>query len=229
MLIKARPLKTAPQLAFAMLLLLVARTEIVRAQGAGPAGPSGGGQVDVEKSRCYARVASSGLIGHEHGVEGRLVSGVIQLGATQHAGELVFDMRSFVCDTPAARKFVGLDGAIDESTQKSTTSNMTSADVLDVARFPRATFAIRSARPLPKPQPADPQWYQLEGDFVLHGVSRPLKINVVAEPARGLTRLRGQFSVLQTQHGMTPYSKAFGAVGVADELKVWGDLWVAGQ
>jgi hypothetical protein len=38
--------------------------------------------------------------------------------------------------------------------------------------------------------------------------------------------LRGRFSLVQSQFGITPYSTALGAIGVADELKVWGDLWV---
>ena len=41
--------------------------------------------------------------------------------------------------------------------------------------------------------------------------------------------LRGGFTLLQSQFGITPFTKAFGAVGVADELKVYGDLWVANQ
>ncbi len=186
------------------------------------------GQIDTQRSRTFVRVGATGL-GHEHGAEGRLASGSLRLGIAQQAGELVFDMRSFVCDTPAARQYVSLQGTIDDSTQQKTTANMIGADVLDVARFPQAKFVIRSSLPFPKKQPTDPQWYQLDGDFTLHGVTRPLKINVVAEPNQGMLHVRGEFTVLQSQYGITPYSKAFGAIGVADELKIWGDLWIGGQ
>ena len=58
-------------------------------------------------------------------------------------------------------------------------------------------------------------------------MTKPLRINAATEEARWAGAFRGQFSVRQTQFGITPYSKAFGAVGVADELKIWGDLWVS--
>ena len=187
-----------------------------------------GGQVDLQRSRSYARVGASGF-GHEHGVEGRLNSGSIRLGVEQQAGQLVFDMKSFACDTPAARQFFGLSGTVGESTQQQTTANMTGPEVLNVSRFPTATFVIRSSRAFPKKQPTDPQWYQLDGDFTLHGVTRPLKINAIAEATQGSVRLRGQFSVLQTQYGITPFSRAFGTVGVADEIKIQSELWLGPQ
>lgn len=183
------------------------------------------GQVDLERSRTYVHVGASGF-GHEHGVEGRLLAGTLRLGAEQDAGHLVFDMRSFACDTPAARKMLGLQGSVSESNQQQTTANMTGSEVLDVARFPTATFTIRSSRAFPKKQPTDPQWYQLEGDFTLHSVKRPLKLNALAEPAEGGLRLRGQFTILQTNFGIKPFSRALGAVGVADELKIRGELWI---
>jgi hypothetical protein len=31
---------------------------------------------------------------------------------------------------------------------------------------------------------------------------------------------------VQSQFGITPYYTALGAIGVTDELKVWGDLWI---
>jgi hypothetical protein len=45
----------------------------------------------------------------------------------------------------------------------------------------------------------------------------------VEERPEGL-RVRGNFSILQTQYGIRPYSKAFGAVGVADRLTIYGDI-----
>jgi len=39
--------------------------------------------------------------------------------------------------------------------------------------------------------------------------------------------IRGNFTILQTDYGITPYSKAFGAIGVANPLRIYGDLYVA--
>ena len=68
---------------------------------------------------------------------------------------------------------------------------------------------------------------QLDGDFTLHGKTN--KITVVANPinVNGYTRLVGNFSILQSDYGIKPFRKALGAVGVADRLTIYGDLWIA--
>jgi polyisoprenoid-binding protein YceI len=183
------------------------------------------GQVDTSQSRAYVKIGATGL-GHEHGAEGRIKSGVLQLGAASDAGELVFDMASFVSETQASRTYVGLTGAIDRGTAEKVTANMLSPDVLDVRRFPTATFRVRSAQPARKPTEPDVKYFQLDGDFTLHGATRPLKIYARADEERGMVHLRGNFTIMQSQFGIKPYAKLLGAVGVADELKIWGDLWV---
>src|SRR5262245_60989831 len=65
------------------------------------------GQIDLEKSRVYVRVGKKGL-GHEHGVEGKIKSGTIDLSASKNIGEIEFDMATFLADTAEARKFVEL-------------------------------------------------------------------------------------------------------------------------
>jgi len=184
------------------------------------------GDVYLSSSRVFVLVGKTGL-GHEHGVVGRLKSGRLRLDMAQQSGQLVFDMQSFVADTDAARNYVGLGGSSDASTQRDVTANMLSKAVLDTARFPTATFTVvkvtslaqRSARGLPK--------YQLDGDFTLHGVTRRIQVVADTEEKDGWTHLRGGFSMLQSQFGITPFSKAFGAVGVTDQLRVWGDFWIA--
>jgi hypothetical protein len=42
----------------------------------------------------------------------------------------------------------------------------------------------------------------------------------------GWHHLRGKFAIRQTDFGIKPYTKAFGAVGIKDELVIQGDLWV---
>lgn len=187
-----------------------------------PAGPA----VDVTASRVYVLVGKSGLVGHVHAVEGRLVSGQVTLGSQEQAGTLVFDMRSFLADTPAARKMLGLSGEVDDSTQKQTNANMLGPDVLDVARHPTARFDIRSALPSAQARPGGPIAYDLAGLFTLHGAQRPLTITAEVEDRGAAVRLWGGFAIKQTDFGMKPYAKFGGIVGVADELKIWGDIWI---
>lgn len=98
--------------------------------------------------------------------------------------------------------------------------------VLNVSRFPTATFDVASAKETGQTSRKGLPVYRLNGQFTLHGTKRPLSIMAEVDQARGWLHVRGNFTVKQTDFGITPYSKAFGAIGVADELKIYGDLFV---
>ncbi|MCA9212521.1 MAG: YceI family protein [Planctomycetales bacterium] len=181
------------------------------------------GNVDLAKSRAFIFVGKTGL-GHDHGVEGQLSAGNINLGAKQQCGSLVFDMKSFDADTPTARKYVSLEGTTDASTRKKVNDNMKGSAVLDVERHPTARFDIQSAIPIEQRSSRGNPVYQLSGNFTLHGVARPIRFNAEAVAQQGATRLRGGFAIRQSDFGIKPFTKAFGAVGVADELKIYGDI-----
>jgi polyisoprenoid-binding protein YceI len=181
------------------------------------------GEVDVERSRVYAFVGKTGF-GHEHGVVGRLKGGSIRLGAKENAGLIEFDLASFQADTKDARHYVRLNGEVDAGTQAEVTANMLGRYVLDISRYPTATFAIDSAIPLRKDRPNSPRRVQLDGQFTLHGTTRPLRVIAIALPESGGVRLRGSFTLVQRDFRITPFTKAFGAVGVTDKLRVYGDI-----
>lgn len=182
--------------------------------------------VQTQASRAYVFVDKTGL-GHQHGVEAKLLSSTLVLGADQHAGKLVFDMTSFNADTPAAREYVGLEGATDEGTRTAVNENMKGSAILNVANFPTATFDIASAISTGQTSSIGLPVYELKGDFTLHGITRPLAIKAEVEQTRGWLHVRGNFIINQTSFGITPFSKAFGVIGVADPLKIYGDLFVA--
>jgi len=186
------------------------------------------GQIDVDKSRVYVYVGKKRL-GHAHAVEGKIKSGSINVKVEKQAheisGEIVFDMVSFSADTDDARKQVELEGSIAESTREQVTETMNGPDVLDVQQFPTATFTIKSGG-LHEGHKADAV-YDLKGEFTLHGKTRPLAIVALQSHEDDRLRYRGEFTILQTDFGITPYKAALGTVGVADELKIWGDIWVA--
>lgn len=186
------------------------------------------GDIELEKSRVYVHVGKKGF-GHEHAVEGRIKSGSLVLGAprTKDAtiGQIEFDMASFAADTDAARKYLEMKGMIPESTREQVTETMRGSDVLDVAKFPKAVFKIKSA--VMSDGQAVERVYHLKGDFTLHGTTRPLEILAESELEQGkVRRLRSEFKVLQSDFGITPYKALGGAVRVADELKIHGDLWI---
>jgi polyisoprenoid-binding protein YceI len=184
------------------------------------------GDVELQSSRVYAYVGKVGF-GHEHAIEGTLKSGFIQLGVAEKAGKLEFDLRSFQADTQQARNYIGLAGSTDAGTARKVNTNMLGPEVLDVARFPTATFELKSARKHQSQQPpAAGQEYLCEGEFTLHGVKKPLKFIAVAEVAEGWIHLRGSFPIRQTDFGIRPFTTALGAIGVANDLTIYGDLWI---
>lgn len=187
--------------------------------------PPAPGDLDVAPSRVYIFVPKAGL-GHDHAIEGKLKSGRLRLGATQDAGEFLFDMPSFDADTAAARRYVGLPGTTDAGTRREVNANMLGGDVLSVRRFPTATFAITSAELSNQPGRRGAV-YQLTGKFTLHGTTRALTVNAEAEKVDGKIHVKGKFPLVQTHYGIQPFTKALGAVGVANQLTVYADLWIA--
>jgi len=185
------------------------------------------GQINLGKSRVFAHVGKTGF-GHEHGVVGLIKQGTLKLGAEKNGGQLIFDMASFRADTDAARRYVGLSGTTNDSTKQKVNANMRGSGVLDIRRYPTAAFTLKSSRLLPEKSKRGLPQYRLDGSFTLHGVTRRVKIIADAEPKGGWIHLRGGFVMLQTKYGITPFSKAFGAIGITDQLKIWGDIWIAG-
>lgn len=181
------------------------------------------GEIWTKASRVYIFVDKMGL-GHEHAVVGRVKSGFVHLGAQQNAGQIVFDMTTFVADSTDARRYLSLKGVTPASRQKEVTENMLGADVLNVAKFPIATYTIASALPLAEHSKDGHSLYQLQGDFTLHGVQRPLNLDVEVIQQTGGLRLRGSFAIKQTDFGIKPYSKGFGVVGVTNELVIYGEI-----
>jgi polyisoprenoid-binding protein YceI len=189
------------------------------------AAPPAPGDVDLATSRVYVFVGKTGL-GHNHAVAGLLQAGRVVLGAADQAGMLVFDMRSFTADTVEARKALGLPGETDASTQKQVQATMTGPDVLDVTRHPTATFQIRSALSSKQQVSGRPPVYELVGSVTLHGVTREVMIPVEVDQRGEWLRLRGMFVIKQTDFGMKPSKKFGGVVGVADELRITGNILV---
>ncbi|MDR3635288.1 MAG: YceI family protein [Isosphaeraceae bacterium] len=210
---------------FVVGLAIAALTTPVAALGADPAASNVSLKADLATSRVYAKVGSAGRLGHEHGIIGRLSAGSIDLGGSG-AGELTFDMRTFNADDPEARRYVGLSGAVSGSDQQKTNENMKGPHVLDVAKFPTASFAYTAAAPLDGQAPGDPGRYRLTGKFTLHGATQPLVLDSVVErtDVPGVLRMRCAFAILQSQYRMTPYSALGGLVSVADRLEIWGDV-----
>lgn len=210
-----------------MIVSLSARAEEIRtAPRAAAPKTYARGEVQLESSRVYVYVGKSGL-GHVHGVAGTLKSGSVDFAKSRDCGQLVFDMKSFVADPDYARKYLGIEGEVSDSSKKQVTENMLGPEVLDAKQYPVATYHIRTVTPSLQEGAGESQRVKFAGDLTLHGVTRPVEFEADVESKGGWRRVRGAFALRQSDYGITPLKKAFGAIGVADELKISGDLWVA--
>jgi polyisoprenoid-binding protein YceI len=177
--------------------------------------------VDPARSAVFAKVSSATRIGHPHGVQGMLKSGTIGMTGT---GDLVIDMTTFQADTAAARRYVGLPEQASDADK--VTANMRGPDVLDVNKYPTATFTLTALKPTDGQAVGQPGQYRIDGKFTLHGMTRPVAINANLMPAEkpGEVRMVGAFTILQSGFGIKPYSALGGLARVADPLLVYGDL-----
>ncbi len=213
---------------FTVLLAMVCCPVAAAQQGVRAGQLQGTWHVDPRQSRVYVHVYATGL-GHEHGVLGMLKGGKLVFGPGQQGGEMVFDMRRFHADDPAARRAVGLAPDRSQAEQREVTAIMLGPHILDVARYPTARFTVRSMEPT---QPRT-KWlqnarvvYRVTGQLTLHGTTRPLSFEAGVYPTNHPDRvvLRGGFRFLQSDYGIKPYTRLFGAIGVADHLDVYGAI-----
>jgi hypothetical protein len=184
----------------------------------------GPGDINVRASRVYIFVDKTGF-GHQHAIAGRVREGNLRI-AGRSAGRIVFDLRSFIADPAEARRYIGLKGEMDAKTRQEVTANMLAAEVLDVGRFPTATFDVDALQPIEARGNSGKVQYRLEGEFKLHGAKRPLRFVADGIQERGYLHLKGTFRLRQTEYRIRPFQKALGAVGVADMLTVYGDIWI---
>ncbi|AMV33805.1 YceI-like domain protein [Pirellula sp. SH-Sr6A] len=183
------------------------------------------GEINTEFSRVFIFVDKAGLVGHQHAVEGRLKDGHLVINDDKKSS-ITFDMKSFDADTPLARKYLSIQSEIDEETRKKVNENMLGLEILSVEHYPEATLKNVKWKPTGKTSKRNLPEYLLEGNFTLHKTTRPIQAVCDAELKDGWLHVRGAFRILQSDYRIKPFSKMMGTVGVKDELRIYGDLWV---
>lgn len=184
------------------------------------------GDINLDFSRVYIFVDRTTSLGHAHGVEGRLRGGNLTFDGSR-PGSLLIDMTSFDADTPTGRRVFGLADDIDQGTRKKVTDNMLGVEVLHVSKYPEARLENIALTATGKTSERKLPEYVMEGDFTLHSTTRKISATCDLEEKNGWNHLRGKFRIRQTDYRIKPYTRALGAVGVKDELLIFGDLWIA--
>lgn len=157
--------------------------------------------IDAARSTLTIRVEKSGLFAafaHNHTIQAPIASG--QLDERKRTISLIF----------GAKEMKVLDEGVKDSERAEIDQTMKSDKVLDVQRFPEVRFVSTAVTP------QDGGKFQVRGDLTLHGVTRPVDLQVSF--ANG--RYNGSVKFKQTDYGITPVSVAGGTVKVKDVIEI---------
>ncbi|HET7176920.1 MAG TPA: YceI family protein [Gammaproteobacteria bacterium] len=165
----------------------------------------------------YRAGALAALIGHNHVIEAKQLSGDVYLAPDIRASgfSLTLPVAGFTVDDPAARAVEGPDFAPQPSASaiEGTRSNMLGPEVLDVEHFPE--ISIRSVKLL------GPDWgLDATVRITLHGVSRDVTVPIALQHDGDNLSVTGAFDIKQSDFGITPLSKGGGALQVADGVRI---------
>lgn len=157
--------------------------------------------IDAARSKLTIKVDKTGFFSafaHNHTIQSPIASG--QLDEQKRTITLSFNTKEMKV----------LDPGVDESDRARIESDMKSAKVLDVERFPEIRFASTSVTP------QEGGKFQVRGDLTLHGVTKPVEFLVALVNGR----YSGSVKLKQTDFGITPISVAGGTVKVKDVIEV---------
>ncbi len=166
--------------------------------------------IDTGNSKLIVHVSKAGAFsafGDNHEVEAPIAEGSVDEGTRRV---------KFVVES---RRLKVLDPQMSPDKRQQVQERMVGPEVLDVARFPRITFESTGV------EQAGPDRLLVRGQLSLHGVTRPVVVNVRTENGRYV----GSSTFKQREFGITPISIAGGSVKVKDELKIEFDVSVSPQ
>jgi polyisoprenoid-binding protein YceI len=122
---------------------------------------------------------------------------------------------SLVIDSQEARQKAGLGAGPGAKDVHTIQERMLSPEVLDARRYPEIQFTTTSVEKTNDGQ------LRITGRFQMHGHSKTLSIPVQYEQNEsGSARVHGEFTIKQTDFGLTPQSVAGGTVKVTDEVTI---------
>jgi polyisoprenoid-binding protein YceI len=177
-------------------------------------------QVDSAASEVRILAYRGGAMarfGHNHVLRSNRVTGQIllhsDLGHSQV--QLSLPVASLDVDDPKIREAEGPDFAaeVPEEAREGTRRNLLRAEVLDAAQFPTITLqsvAIAGTRDAPS----------LIMRVTIKGVSHDVVVLATVEEQKNLLLAEGEFTILQSDFGMTPFNAALGALQVQDKLRI---------
>jgi polyisoprenoid-binding protein YceI len=161
--------------------------------------------IDVRDSKVIVQVFKTSVFsafGDNHEVEAPISEGFVDEGASR----VTFAIES--------QRMKVLDPDLSPDKRRQVQERMLGPEVLDVTHFPQIKFESTTV------EQASPRHLLVHGRLSLHGVTRPLIVNVQTENGRYV----GEATLKQRDFGITPISIAGGSVKVKDELRIKFDI-----
>jgi polyisoprenoid-binding protein YceI len=149
---------------------------------------------------------------HDHDMVAKVYTGSIVWVPTQVGSSSV----SIEIDT---NQIILLDPKMSDDDRADVQKRMRSADVLDVAKFPKLSFTSVNVEGHAKDSSGRTP-LTVVGNLTLHGVTRLAKLEVLLEEKGTDVVVTGEHSIKQSFHGIEPYSTAFGAIAVEDDVTI---------
>jgi polyisoprenoid-binding protein YceI len=158
--------------------------------------------IDVERSTVTIHVGKAGLLsaaGHEHWVTAPISSGAIN---DSNAPRVEFTVET-------AKMRVKPDPKVDAKTEAQIQKDMEEM-TLETARYREIAFQSSHIE-----KAAEGEW-RVDGTLSLHGVSKPIRLNV----RRDGDAFTGRTILKQTDFGIKPISIGGGAIKVKNEIEI---------
>ena len=156
------------------------------------------------------------LLAHDHvmvadGFAGRV--GVDPADVAKAALQLSFPVASLRVDPPEARAELGLEGKLDDGDRADIKENMLSPEQLDAAQYPRVIATLEGlSGQLPD--------LLLAVRVRIKKTEKVLSTPAHIELAGDRLLASGEFTFLQSDFGVEPYSSLLGAIAVQDEVRI---------
>jgi polyisoprenoid-binding protein YceI len=173
-------------------------------------------QIDSQKSRFTVKAVAAGLLstlGHNPTIAVRDFSG--EAGFVPGSLE-----QAYIRVTARPDSFEVTDDI--SAKDKSEIESRMKQEVLETGRFPEIKFESTSISPLP--MGGNSFIVKVTGDLSLHGAMRSQTITARVSTAGDVVRGFGEFTLKQTDFGITLVSVAGGTLKIKDELRITFDF-----
>lgn len=179
-------------------------------------------ELNPGQSEIVIRVYRGGAfkaLGHNHIVSTHDVTGAInwdKKNIQKTDFKLLIPLESFRVDDPELRKQAGkaFSKDVDDSARNGTRKNMLGEKVLDVSRFPKINVRSNSIKQ------NNTSELDVAIELRIHGINRIVTVPVVFEQNAESIRVKGKFSLLQSDYGIKPLRAAFGSIVVKDRVDI---------